>query len=150
MHDGPDARPDRATVLRYAALQIPGYVFGGLLAFGAIEWLGVEPLWAVAAGIAWLVKDVAMFPFVWRAYATRSSGGPHDIRGRTGRVEEALDPEGRVRVGPERWRAVASGGATLAPGTTVRVVAVDGLRLTVEPAAPGERGTSGPGTGPTL
>ncbi len=129
-----DARPDRATILRYIGLQLPGFTFVSLLGAAAVEWLDVAAIWAIGAIALWVAKDAAMFPFVWRAYANRTDGGLHDIRGRFGRAEEDLAPEGRVQVGSEHWRAVAAGGTPIPADSRVRVIDVHGLRITVERA----------------
>lgn len=130
----PTERPDRATTLRYVALQIPGLLLACVFSWFAIDWFEV-PQWAAGLAVAlWIIKDAVMFPFVWRAYSVRTDGGWHDVRGRVGTVEEALTPHGRVRLGSERWRATASADAgPIAEGTRVRVVALDGLKLTVIP-----------------
>ena len=123
-------------MLRYAALQLPGLVIAGVAAWSAIRWADVPP-WLAYAGVGvWVAKDIVMFRFVWRSFAPRDGNGLHDIRGRTGTVVEALAPEGRVRIGSERWRAVgASGAEPIAVGARVRVVDIHGLRLTVEALA---------------
>ena len=51
--------------------------------------------------------------------------------GATGEVSERLAPSGQVRVLGEIWEARSS--SELPPGSRVRVVAVDGLILEVEP-----------------
>ncbi len=116
-------------------LQIPGLLLAGVLAVAAVRWFDV-PSWAAVVSVAlWVVKDALMFPFVWRAYATRDGGGPHDVRGRIGTVEQALTPHGWIRLGSERWRAIAAQPHALIPeGVSVCVIAVEGLKLTVEPA----------------
>jgi membrane-bound serine protease (ClpP class) len=130
----PGEKPDRATTLRYAALQIPGLLLASVFSWLAIDWFDV-PRWAAGLAILlWIIKDAVMFPFVWRAYSVRTDGGLHDVRGRIGTVEEALAPHGRVRVGSEHWRATAAPDAgSIAEGTRVRVVALDGLKITVVP-----------------
>ncbi len=57
--------------------------------------------------------------------------GTSALVGAHGVVRKALDPEGMVLVAGELWRARTSGPA-LPEGTAVRVVAVEGLLLTVE------------------
>jgi membrane-bound serine protease (ClpP class) len=52
--------------------------------------------------------------------------------GVVGVAQTALVPAGKVFVNGELWNAVA--GAEVSEGTRVRVNAVDGLRLVVEPA----------------
>ena len=129
-------RPDARTRLRYAALQLPGIFVVCLIAWGAVRWADVPPGLAYAGIALWILKDAVMFRFVWRAFNTRDDNGLHEIRGRIGTVEEALAPEGRVRVGSERWRAVGVPGETPpAIGERVRVVDIEGLRLTVSAAS---------------
>ena len=60
----------------------------------------------------------------------------HWVEGLTGEVGDVtrdLDPEGRVFVHGETWSAVSSAGPILR-GAKVRVLRVDHLKLTVEPA----------------
>jgi membrane-bound serine protease (ClpP class) len=62
--------------------------------------------------------------------------GPEAIIGKDGVVVGlGVDPRGGVvRVAAEEWKAVAPAGP-LSPGARIRVTALDGLVLTVEPAA---------------
>jgi membrane-bound ClpP family serine protease len=48
-------------------------------------------------------------------------------------VRSPLVPLGSVAAGGEEWTARSADGRPLGRGTPVRVVAVDGLTLTVEP-----------------
>jgi membrane protein implicated in regulation of membrane protease activity len=58
--------------------------------------------------------------------------GVGTLVGATGEVSEPLAPIGQVRVRGEIWEAHSS--SELSPGTRVRVIAVNGLTLEVEPA----------------
>lgn len=123
-------RPTTRIKLRYAAFQVPGFVMACTVGAAIVYWLDVKP-WAAAAGVAiWTLKDVFMFPYVWRAYAPRADGGPHDLRGRTGRTAG----DGYVRLGAEHWRARFLDGGELDDGAPIRVVEVEGLTLVVERA----------------
>jgi len=51
--------------------------------------------------------------------------------GATGVATSDLDPGGTVQVKSELWSAVAEGGAIIRKGERVRVVAVEGVRLSV-------------------
>ena len=84
----------------------------------------------------WIVKDLALFPILRIAYEPAGgSGGAENLIGALGIVSADLDPEGWVRIGAERWRArVSREHAPVPAGSTVRVTAVDGLLLRVEPA----------------
>ncbi len=136
MREEPEEQPDRATRLRYVTLQIPGFILACIFSWLAVRWFEV-PGWAATLAVAlWVIKDALMFPFVWRAYSVRTNGGLHDVRGRIGTATEALSPDGRVRLGSEDWRATAAADAgSIQEGASVRVIAIDGLRLTVEPVA---------------
>jgi membrane-bound serine protease (ClpP class) len=57
--------------------------------------------------------------------------GAENLVGATGEVSEPLTPVGQVRVLGELWAARAA--SELPRGTRVRVIAMDGLRLEVEP-----------------
>ena len=94
-----------------------------------------EAAGALLAGF--VAKDLALFPWLRRAYENRPSRfvGVDALVGARGRVEDRLDPRGHVRIGAERWRAVASCDAPLEAGEIVRVLGVTGLELTVEPSS---------------
>ena len=70
----------------------------------------------------------------WRRVLARYrvSAGPEAMVGETGVVIESCEPAGTVRLRGEVWKARCEAGARL--GDRVRVLAVDGLTLEVEPA----------------
>jgi membrane-bound serine protease (ClpP class) len=53
--------------------------------------------------------------------------------GQTARVRDALEPRGRVWFQGQGWSAIARDGETVPAGQWVRIVAVEGLTLIVEP-----------------
>jgi membrane-bound serine protease (ClpP class) len=63
----------------------------------------------------------------------RVQTGAEALVGMRGKVVEACEPDGRVRVRGELWNATSA--VPVAEGGSVTVTAVDGLTLTVEPAA---------------
>lgn len=69
---------------------------------------------------------------VIRARLRRTITGKEGIIGAVGTVRRALDPEGMIFVDGELWQA-SSPVSPVAIGTRVRVVGIDGLRLTVVP-----------------
>lgn len=69
---------------------------------------------------------------VIRARLRRTITGKEGIIGAVGTVRRALEPEGMIFVDGELWRA-SSPVSPVSVGTRVRVVAIDGLRLTVVP-----------------
>lgn len=126
----------RRAYLRYAAFQLPELGLAGGLSLAATEWFGV-PAWAALAALAaWIVKEIALAPFLAHAYEGHARGGLHDLVGKLGVAEGELAPSGSVRIGPERWRAEAGEGESIPAGARVRVVAVEGLTARVERAFP--------------
>jgi membrane protein implicated in regulation of membrane protease activity len=129
--------PERKTrwwvIGKYTLFQVPELLAVAVLAWYARGWVGL-PDWAAAGVVAlWIAKDVALFPFLRRAYEPTSRGGVLDLVGAVGRAESALASAGWVRVGAELWQAELAEGATpLEAGARVRVRAVRGLTLLVE------------------
>jgi membrane protein implicated in regulation of membrane protease activity len=117
---------------KYLLLQLPGFAIVGGLAYAAHRWLGLRSELALAAVALWMLKDAVLFPFVRRAYEVEPRPAAAGLLGARGVAEEAIAPEGCVRLGPERWRArLAAGAAPIAAGGAVRVEAVEGLTLRV-------------------
>jgi membrane protein implicated in regulation of membrane protease activity len=119
------------TLRRYIVLQVPGVVIAGAVA--AMLWLGsVVSGWvALAAFVAWLVKDVVLYPFVKSAYETTIPSGAERLVGETGTAATAFDPSGRVRIRGEIWNARLEREGRLESGSRVIVVASEGLTLIV-------------------
>lgn len=127
----------RRVVIRYSLLQLPelaGLILVLLLIrlwIDLPEWLE----WAIVA--AWVLKDVVLYPLVWRAYDDRGQGARDALIGKRGIAEERLAPSGYVRVRGELWRAEVWGtGAAIEKGEAVRIRDMEGLTVTVEPWGP--------------
>lgn len=127
-------RSSHQAILRYTLFQLPGiFVIGaGLLLLR--HWVGI-PTWAAWGIFAlWIVKDVALFPFLWRSYCTSPASMRNSLVGQPGIAREDLAPAGRVRIGGELWNAEGSPGCGLiSAGSAVTVREVKGLTLIVEP-----------------
>jgi membrane-bound serine protease (ClpP class) len=107
-------------------------IVGGLLLFNRSAGAGVS-LWVI---IPVAVLMIAFFATIVRAAMT-ARHLPRErenarLIGAEGVVTRTLKPEGTVLVASESWSA-ASDGAPIAKGTRVRVKALQGLRLVVEP-----------------
>jgi len=124
---GPDAR----TLLRYALMQLPGIALAISAAVIARHSFDIGNRAAFLAVALWVLKDIAMFPLVWRAYAPGPQSGPFALDGRSGIAQERLAPAGWVRIGPELWRARAVGNFIEA-GARVQVLSLDGFCLCVK------------------
>jgi membrane protein implicated in regulation of membrane protease activity len=133
-----------AVFARYLLFQLPGCVVVAALLALLVRVDQLSPHFAYALFGAWVLGEIALFPVLRVGY---EPGGKHTgveaIIGSLAIAENDLDPEGRVRLGPERWRAVADGDCVpIAAGSEVRVRAVRQLTLVVEPVAAEE--TSNP------
>ena len=131
--------PSLRVVPRYLLFQLPGWVAAVTAAAAGSRWLDL-PLWIwIAVPLAWVVKDLLLFPFVWQAYSTEPSTlvGEGALMGAHGLALARLAPSGYVRVGSEIWRAELERGESPVPeGARVRVCGIRGLTLRVR----GERG----------
>ena len=140
MGDTEQSRLEKATrdsckrvLLRYTLFQIPGLAGLALLLVLAVRWLGLSETLAYLVFALWVIKDVALYPFVRVAYGSGGSGGAAELIGAVGVAKSDLHPHGYVQIGAESWRAETSAEQPVDKGSSVRVRAVRGLTLLVEP-----------------
>ncbi len=139
-------------------------ILAAILVVGEVFTAGFFLLWfgigAAVAGVLALVGLSAVWQWgsfvvisgvlfaVSRRFAERFSRpqppgvGADRLRGKTGIVVEDVDNinnTGRVRVDKEEWRAESAWGLTIAMGTRVKVVRLDGAHMVVT-AIKGEEG----------
>jgi membrane protein implicated in regulation of membrane protease activity len=119
---------------RYALIQLPELVLVGLALTAAhvYGWIGLASA-AVLSGV-WVAKELALYPLYRRALMEGPPAGAAALVDHDGQAVTPLEPSGQIRIRGEYWRARLAGGGYAAPGTTVRVVAADGLVLTVREA----------------
>jgi membrane-bound ClpP family serine protease len=120
----------RQVLLKYLLLQLPGLAMLILILILLRHWMNI-PTWAVwTFTFFWIIKDMILFPFVWRAY---EKGHPNTIIGSKGTAVNRLSPSGYVRIKSELWRAkVTESNSTIEKGETVTVRDLDGLTLVVQ------------------
>lgn len=95
----------------------------------------LRPSWiTLVAGIGGVLLAfvVGMPSMVRTRFATPTIGREWMI-GEVGRVVESVDPDGVVAVREARWRARTNRATPVGAGDAVRVVAIDGVTLEVEP-----------------
>jgi membrane-bound serine protease (ClpP class) len=110
-------------------------VVGSFWLFEPLPGTTLRPSWiTLLAGITGLILAfvVGMPSMVRSRFATPTIGREWMI-GELGEVVEAVDPDGVVTVGDARWRARTNRATPVPPGEPVRVVAIDGVTLEVEP-----------------
>jgi membrane-bound serine protease (ClpP class) len=117
----------------------------GLLGVAAL--VGAEVAWRDAGHdvpvVAIILSGVILAGFV--VFASRKAIAAHrdepvrtgseELVGSVGEVRAPLDPDGQIFIAGALWRARTTGEAEIGLGTRVRVKAVDGLTLEVEPVA---------------
>lgn len=121
-------------MLRYSLLQLPAAVALVLILTVVRQWVDI-PRWFFWGLVAlWVIKDIILYPFVWRAYDGGRSGAAHSIIGMQGVTKDRLEPSGYVRVRGELWQAeIMEGGQPIEKGVNVRIREIRGLILLVEP-----------------
>ena len=101
------------------------------LVAGPIPEMRVQLATAIATGLAFGLITTFLVRIAWRARQNKVQIGPEAMVGAVGVAQEQLTPRGQIIVHGELWLAEAD--APVAPGESVRVRAVDGLKLLVEP-----------------
>ena len=127
-------RPTLRIVAKYFMLQLPGVVTFALVLLLVRHWMEFPDylIW-VLLGI-WLGKDIFLFPILWRFYDPSQHPDRFRMIDRKGVAVTNLNPDGYVLVQGERWQAgIAEGEAAIREGAAVRVVGINGLKLTVRP-----------------
>lgn len=121
-------------VVRYGLLQLPGLALLVLFLVLARRWFDI-PSWLVWGFLAlWVLKDVILFPFVWRAYDRDQPRDKNPLLGAHGSARDRLAPSGYILVHGELWQAeVTEGSPPIEKGKGVLVRGTRGLTLIVEP-----------------
>ena len=121
------------------------FIGGGALIAGSI-WLydgadALDPAWwilVLVCGATLLFVLSGMTAMVRSRFSTPTIGR-EELIGEMGVAEVGVDPDGVVRVRDALWRARTNRATPIAAGEAVRVVAVEGILLEVEPEAGGAR-----------
>jgi membrane protein implicated in regulation of membrane protease activity len=122
------------TLQRYLLFQLPEWGLVVLLLL-AIDRFTEAPTWLLLLGaVGFVAKDLALYPWMKRAYEHLGSDPGENLVGRRGVATSLVADQGWVRVDAELWRA-ETGGDDIPKGTAVRVRALDGHVLVVEPEA---------------
>ena len=124
--------PRSWTVIGTVALLVGSWrLFPGEL---AISWLTIVPL--VAGAVLLMVAGMAS---MLRARFSTPTIGREAMIGRMGQATTGIAPEGTIVLDGATWPARTNRATPIASGEPVRVVAIDGLLLEVEPETGGAR-----------
>jgi membrane protein implicated in regulation of membrane protease activity len=144
------SNPFRDEVLRkYVLLQIPEAILVVLILAGLHHWEQVSLMTTIGLGLAWLAKDVILYPILRPAYEPGPGHGTEMLIGASGTATDELAPRGMVRVGSELWSAEVASEGSISKGSAIVVEEVDGFTLLVRSRSPeGDEPTADRG-GPT-
>ena len=119
----------------WTGVGIVGTIIGSLWLFEPLPGATLRPSWiTLLAGIGGTVLAfVVGMPSMVRARFATPTIGREWMLGELGEVVVAVDPDGVVKVGDGKWRARTNRATPVAAGAPVRVVAIDGVTLEVEP-----------------
>lgn len=121
----------------WTAVGVVAYTVGSLLLFQDPVSLGWLPL--VAGVVAMVLMMLAGLPATIRSRFSTPTIGRSSMVGELGEAVADVTPDGVVRVREALWPAFANRSTPIAAGDVVRVVAIDGTRLEVEPEVGGAR-----------
>ena len=110
-------------------------IVGSMFLFEPLPGVSLRPSWiTLIAGVGGVMLTfiVGMPSMVRTRFATPTIGREWMI-GETGAVVERVGPDGVVQVGSAQWRARTNRATPVEAGEQVRVVAIDGVTLEVEP-----------------
>jgi len=120
--------------IRYGLLTIPETIVLMLILIVVRNWVPI-PFWlGITLMLLWVVKEIILFPFVWRAYDNTRPEVPRAMVGQRGLTRERLAPAGYIRVQGELWKAENMlGQPPIEKSKWVRVEKIEGLKLFVVP-----------------
>lgn len=124
------------TLTKYFLIQIPGWllIVGVGKLMNSAGWIP-NIYWGLALGI-WIVKDIALYPILWKSFSPASDSGDCPLIGKNCIVLRDLNPEGTVRVQGEIWQATLDSQselATLPGGSSGMITRQSGIKLIVSP-----------------
>lgn len=120
-------------ILKYAFVHLAELFLLGIALIAVRIFIDI-PTWLVVTIIVlWIIKDIVLFPRVWRAYAFDDTNPMRKLVGLEATVMDSLDPIGYVRVEGELWKAeIRNSRYPAKRGDRTRVVDTKGMTLIVE------------------
>ena len=121
-------------LFRYALFQLPN-LFILILVLSILRYFLKIPGYAILIVIGfWILKDIALYPFVGRFYDPDYQKDWFSMVGKKGIVKKSLKPKGKILVKGELWKAeVLEKSITINIGEIVVVQGIKGLNLLVMP-----------------
>ncbi|MEO6570974.1 MAG: NfeD family protein [Ilumatobacteraceae bacterium] len=110
-------------------------IVGSLWLYEPVTGTTLRPSWlSLLAGVGGVILTfIVGMPSMTRSRFATPTVGREWMIGAEGVAVEAIDPDGTVRVGNGQWRARTNRSTPIAAGEALRVSAIDGVTLEVEP-----------------
>ena len=110
-------------------------IVGSFWLFAPVEGTSLRPSWlSLVAGVGGIMLGfIVGMPSMTRTRFATPTVGREWMVGAEGVAVSAIDPDGVVRVGAAEWRARTNRATSIAAGEGLRVAAIDGVTLEVEP-----------------
>ena len=97
------------------------------------QFISISMWIVVAILVLWILKDIVLFPKVWRAYVFDDNSPMRKLIGLEAIVMDSLDPVGHVRARGELWKAEITNPRNPAErGDRTRVIGTKEMMLIVE------------------
>ena len=121
------------TIIKYAVLHLAELVLV-LVGLIVVNYFISIPIWLlITIPVVWMLKDIFLFPKVWKAYAFEDNNPMRELIGLEATAMDDLDPNGYVRVRGELWKAeIRNPRCPGRRGDRTRVVDIKGMTLIVE------------------
>ncbi|MFO7890352.1 MAG: NfeD family protein [bacterium] len=121
-------------LLRYILLQLPVLVLLVIMYIVSKKYEPTLSLWVLILLILWGIKDIILYPFVWKAYIPQDVKESASMLGQRGKALTDINPFGTVEVRGEIWNARSIEKKNpIKERDAVRIVEIQGLMLIVEP-----------------
>ena len=122
----------RKIIIRYSLFQIPSLLIVTLLVFTVNHWYILDNTIIVMIILFWILKDILIFPFVWKAYSHKDRDKSKTILNQHGVAVDTINPKGFVKINGEIWQAeLVEPNDPINQGQPTEVVEIDGLKLKV-------------------
>jgi membrane protein implicated in regulation of membrane protease activity len=129
-----------STWQRYLLFQIPGWLIAAAVLLGLSHWKLLPPWLGIVCFLAWVLKDLMLYPLLHRAYQTNVKTGLQALVGARGFAHDDLSPKGFVRVQGELWNARAlPADQMIVAGTEVEIVSAERMTVLVRTVAPNRK-----------
>ncbi|MEJ2544821.1 MAG: NfeD family protein [Calditrichaceae bacterium] len=119
-------------IIRYSLFQVPTLIIVIFTVFTIDHWYELDNTVKIIIILSWIMKDIIIFPFVWKSYIRKDHDKSLDILKHVGIAVDNINPKGYVRINGEIWKAESvEPHESIIKGQSVEVVEINGLRLKV-------------------